>query len=61
MRREEAKNNVINSLVKDGFEVIDENQNVTRDFLSEEEARELVEEGVYSDWVNDETDYLNSL
>lgn len=56
-----AKNNVINSLVKDGYEIPLENGKIARVKMSERLAKRNIENGMFSDWINDEVDFIESI
>lgn len=56
-----AKKNITNSLVKDGYEILLSNGKIVRVKLSEGLAKRNIKNGMFSDWVNDEMDFIESI
>lgn len=56
-----AKKNIVNSLVKDGYEIVLNSGGIARVKLNKSLAKKNINDGIFSDWVADEISYLESI
>lgn len=58
---EKARETVVNCIVKDGQEFILNDGKIIRVKTSRKIARKIIKSGMFSDWVLDEKNYLDTI